>query len=158
MGSGYEPLPIQHTFPWVPGTNRGLYPDSRRPRRGRAPTPPAQAPRTPQRTPPATARPGPAHVAAPAAACVRPAPYSPAPNSMGRTCEHKAEHAGPPVVEPPPERRKQEPRPPPSRRHPRAPTRARPPPPATPLPHVHIHHSSHPLKFMRNGLVGMSVY
>jgi hypothetical protein len=31
------------------------------PRRGRAPTPPAQASRTPQRTPPATARPGPAY-------------------------------------------------------------------------------------------------
>ncbi len=46
----------------------------------------------------------------------------------------QSEHAGPPVAEPPPERRKHEPRPPPSRRHPRAPTRARPPPPATPFP------------------------
>ena len=59
------------------------------PRRGRAPTPPAQAPRTPQRTPPATARPGPAHTAAPAAARARPAPHSPAPKSMGRKSQHR---------------------------------------------------------------------
>jgi hypothetical protein len=49
-----------------------------RPRRGRALTPPAQTLRTPQCTPPVTARPGPAHAAAPAAACARPAPHSPA--------------------------------------------------------------------------------
>ena len=70
-----------------------------RPRRGHALTPPTQTLRTPQCTPPVTARPGPAHAATPAAACVSPAPYSPAPNSMGRTCEHKAEHAGPPAAE-----------------------------------------------------------
>ena len=134
----YAHLPcfLRPGYPLPPRPSETL---QRRPRRGRAPTSPAQAPRTSQRTPPATARPGPAHVAAPAVAHARPAPYSPTPNSMGRTCEHKAERAGPPVAEPPPERRKQEPRPPPSRRHPRAPTRARPPPPATPLPHgLHI--------------------
>jgi len=92
-----------------------------RPRRGRALTPPAQRPRTPQCTPPVTARPWPAHAAAPAAACALPAPHSPAPKSMARTREHKAEHAGPPTAESLPERRKQEPWPPPSCRPPLSP-------------------------------------
>ncbi len=60
----------------------------RRPRSGRAPTPPAQAPRTPHRTPPATARHGPAHAAAPAAARASPAPHSPTLKSMGRKSQH----------------------------------------------------------------------
>jgi hypothetical protein len=84
----------------APGKHTPTYPASsapdtrcrralqRRPRRGRAPTPPAQAPRTPQRTPPATARPGPAHAAAPAAARATPAPHSPALKSMGRKSQH----------------------------------------------------------------------
>jgi hypothetical protein len=92
-----------------------------RPRLGRALTPSAQTLRTPQCTPPVTDRPGPAHAAAPAAAFFLPAPYSPASRSMGRTCEHKAEHAGPPTAESLPERCKQEPWPPPSCRHPLSP-------------------------------------
>jgi hypothetical protein len=40
---------------------------------------------------------------------------------MGRTCEHKAEHAGPPTAESLPERCKPEPWPPPSCRHPLSP-------------------------------------
>ena len=60
----------------------------RRPRSGRAPTPPAPAPRTPHRTPPATARHGPAHAAAPAAARASPAPHSPTLKSMGRKSQH----------------------------------------------------------------------
>ena len=52
------------------------------PRVARALTPPARTQRTPQCTPPVTARSGPAHAAAPAAACARPAPHSPAPKTM----------------------------------------------------------------------------
>ena len=40
---------------------------------------------------------------------------------MGRTCEHKAEHAGPPTAESLPEWCEQEPWPPPSCRHPMSP-------------------------------------
>ena len=79
----YAHLPcfLRPGYPLPPRPSETL---QRRPRRGRAPTPPAQAPHTPQRMPPATARPGPAYAAAPAAAPARPAPHSPAPNSMGR--------------------------------------------------------------------------
>jgi len=45
---------------------------------------PAQTLRTPQCTPPVTARPGPAHAAAPATACARLTPHSPASKSMAR--------------------------------------------------------------------------
>jgi hypothetical protein len=45
----------------------------------------------------------------------------PPPLPMERTCEHKAEHAGPPTGESLPERCKQEPWPPPSCRHPLSP-------------------------------------
>ena len=63
---------------WIPRHSRG----ASRP-------PPAQPQRPPQCTPPATARPGPAHAAAPVAACARPAPHSPAPKSMARRCRRK---------------------------------------------------------------------
>jgi hypothetical protein len=96
-----------------------------RPRRGRASTPPAHTPTHATRDRPTRAR----ARRRPSNGALPPGTVQPAPNSMGRTCEHKAEQAGPPVTEPPPES--------PARRRPTGtpepPTRVRPPPPATPF-------------------------